>query len=354
MLVLMRSLGILLFPLFLFYTAAVYLRNKLYDLRLLKSCTIDAPVVSIGNIQVGGTGKTPFVEYLAKKLEQWGYETAILTRGYRRESNESFIIDKSNRLKITPRLIGDEPYLLHQNLPSAILGVDADRCRTAQRILEKHPQAVFLLDDGFQHRRISRDFDIVLIDVSRWSDFPFLFPLTSLRDVKSSLRRGDVFILTRMEGNEHKAVELENYLTKRFQKPVLRAEFLALNIRFLRDGALLPVEALKDKKAAAFCGLANPAQFFGMLNSIGTRLVMQKQFDDHHHYRVEEIEAMVTDSRQIGADLIVTTQKDAVKLAEVMGNLPKQLCYLEIAAGLRDECELDNALKDVLNKFQKQ
>jgi tetraacyldisaccharide 4'-kinase len=343
--ILLRIIGILFFPLLWLYTLIIYLRNKFYDWGWFKSYSVDAPVISVGNIQLGGTGKTPLVEYISRMLMENGKSVAILSRGYRRKGKEGIIVEGDANLEINPDMVGDEPYLLKQNLPGVILGVDASRLRVAREILKRRNDVTFVLDDGFQHRRLRRDLDIVLIDVSRWSKFPLLFPLTQFRDVKSSLTRAGLIILNRTQGLEKIVQDLKKDLGHWYKVPILTAQIKPESLQSVSSGGILSLKALQNKKVSAFCGLANPDQFFKMMGAIGAAIVWQKTFPDHHDYTEKELSEILEQSREAGAELIVTTQKDAVKITGKLHSSVQNIYFLKIFLDLHPGDQLDLMLK---------
>ncbi len=310
----LRILGILLFPFIALYTLLVFIRNKLYDRGWLAGCESVRPVISIGNIQLGGTGKTPMVEFLVKELQDRNYDPAILTRGYGRQVREQVVVDRGSRNHLTIEQLGDEPFLLSMNLPDTTIIVNPARCAAA-RFLEHHFSSKFaVLDDGFQHRRIKRDLDIVMIDVVRWSSCPFLFPLTFKRDVTSSLKRADVFILTRTETESEKAIHLQKMFSERYGKPVFTARNKLEQLSASDESHILAPDTWKGTRVLAFCGLGHPAQFFDMLERNGFVLAQRRGFPDHHQYKSDEISAMVKEAEILQAQYIITSQKDNVKL----------------------------------------
>ncbi len=326
----LRILGIVLFPLTFVYTVLIWLRNRLYDWGIFKTCTLDVPAVSVGNIQIGGTGKTPLAEYVARSFLDQGKTVAVLTRGYRREYQDILLVDESNRAEVTPAQTGDEPFMLLQNLPGVVMGIGGDRCRAAQQVLEKYPDAVFVLDDAFQHRRMPRQRDIVLVDAVRWPAVPFLFPLTSLRDVKSSLKRAHSIILSRASLAPEKVDLLQKKFEKDFGVPVLRAEIIPHRVVAVSDEESFPPEELSGRRVAAFCGLANPGQFFDTLIKAGGNLIHRKSFPDHHAYSRAEIEIFCRKALEQNAQMVITTQKDAVKLRTLRYKADIKIFYLAI------------------------
>ncbi len=299
---------------------------------------------------MGGTGKTPFVEYLTRVfLLMLNCPPVILTRGYRRKADEPLIVDNENRHEVTPEMIGDEPYLLSRNLKDVTIGIDADRCRMAGQILEKHAKTVLVLDDAFQHRQIARTIDIVLIDVSRWSSLPLLFPLTQFRDVKSSLKRAHIFILTRTNQSPDKTAKVKSYLTSHFSAPILTSETKPQGLWAVDDETdHLSLKALQNKRVAAFCGLANPWQFFRMLETCGAKVVYRKVFPDHHAYTESNMIQIQEESQKAGALLIITTQKDSVKITGQFQQYTDGMYFLDIAMFVKEEVEFLQIIKEHL------
>lgn len=333
----LRLLSILLFPLVFIYTFFIYIRNRLYDLKILKTCQVRNPVISVGNIQIGGTGKTPMVEYLSGLLSDAGIQIVILSRGYRRKSKKPILVDHHNRGLLTPALIGDEPFQLLQNLPGIIIGIDADRCRMAKIVENKYPEAVILLDDGFQHRKIKRDLDIVLIDPDRWSGFPLLFPATFFRDVKSSLKRADLFVINQRRSRNARYSDIPETIGKRYGKAEVRAGLIPVELVSARDQRGIHIKKLRGKNIAAFAGIGNPSRFFDMLKSEGARLVYMKRFPDHHFYTQTELEKIGNISLERNAEFIVTTQKDTVKILEFPAGKSPEIFYLKAGFKFEDD-----------------
>ncbi len=320
------------------HLAVVYVRNRLYDAGILRSHRLPRPVVSVGNVQIGGTGKTPLVRELIRLLEDRGYRVAVLTRGYRRRSREPLIVKAADnrpapapgdeRLseggakggKISPEQIGDEPALLLSALRRGVLGVGRQRHKVGAAVLGAAEVDLFLLDDGFQHRRLHRDVDICLIDVSRWPGHPFLFPLSSLRDARSSLRRAHVIILTKYEQCSGRADALEASLRRRYRIPVLRGGYQVVGWERLISGKPVPVEKLQGRPVMAVCGIANPGHFVYLLGKSGLSVNRVQAFGDHHHYTVQEVQALMGEARRQGIDHLVVTEKDAVKLRGVLNS----------------------------------
>ncbi len=347
-----KLLGIFLFPLVAVYSLLVWFHHKIYDWGWRKVCRVPAPVISIGNIQLGGTGKTPLTETVARLLRESGFVVAVLSRGYARQEQQLYLVDSSNRSRITPAQIGDEPYLLLQNVPDVLLGVDACRCCTARLILKQHPDAVLLLDDGFQHRALHRDLDVVLIDVSRWSRLPFTFPITDFRDLPGSLRRAHLFVLSGAEKKSPRYQRLRKYLEEKYHRPVFSLQWQATELVEIVSGEHLPLERVKGKRVVAFAGLAVPQRFFRMLRNLHIEVVAQIAFPDHHHYTESEVDNLREIARERNASMLLCTQKDAVKLVPQLRSDDENFFYVKVRARVDPEERFKEAILNAVRAKQ--
>ena len=276
-------------PIGAIFGSGVALRNALYDHRVLKSFKLARPVVSIGNISVGGSGKTPFVVTLGGLLKERGIEFDVLSRGYGRCSKEIAIVDPTG----TPEQFGDEPLLIACKLQVPVI-VGADRYQAGLLAEEKFPARLHLLDDGFQHRRLHRDFDIVMLPDSDLSGT--LLPFGKLREPLASLDRADAVVLA-PDTHQPRQAKLA-WRARRY-------------IHFVDSRA----------KAVAFCGIARPKQFFAGLKQLGMELVATVAFPDHHRYRQRDIHRLLRIKTQNGAREFITTEKDAINLKSFLAEL---------------------------------
>lgn len=349
----LRILAIIFFPLPLLYTFIIYLRNKFYDWNWFKSDKLPAPVISVGNIQLGGTGKTPLVQLLANWLCNQGYQPVILTRGYKRHSQHTVIIDENNRDSLTVSEVGDEPLLLARNLPGMTIAVDAQRQRAAQEVLKKKLDVIFVLDDGFQHRQLKRQLDLVLLDSSRWSNIPLLFPLTSFRDLPSSLRRAQAIILINTSNDPQKSQEIKREIFSKWRIPVFFGEHYPLAVKNIMGETSLNFAALKNKKIAAFCGIAQPISFFNLLKNLEAQPQWRKIFPDHYAYRQKDVDWLWEKAVASGVDCILTTQKDAVKIASLKIPSAPQWYFLQIGFEIAEKTEFFTVLKNSIQKSRK-
>lgn len=297
------------------YEQVVRLRNRGYDAGWFKVQRLERPVISVGNLTLGGTGKTPTVIALGKMLQGAGYSVSVLLRGYKgRHRGGPLPVSDGSRIRIQSDLAGDEALVIARNLPGALVTVDKDRARAGRWIESRGAAGLHLLDDGFQHRRLHRCLDLVLVDVTNPFGGGRMAPSGQLREPPEALRRADAVILTRTQPGQdydrltrklrHFKPELPCFLSTQTVEPVAR--------RADREES---VEApLSGCRALAFAGLANPHQFFDSLRQQGVELVQTLPFGDHHRYSTRELSAIRRRCRELRVDTAITTEKDAENL----------------------------------------
>ena len=343
----------LLWPLELLYRGALRVRAAAYDRGWLRRHRLPAKVISVGNLTVGGTGKTPMVITLAGWLRQRGLRVAVLTRGYGRREHASLVINGQGEVeKYRPELMGDEPILLARRLPEVTIGIGADRLALARRILEMEaprPPDVFLLDDGFQHRRLQRDLDVVLLD----STDPFgggaVLPAGPLREPREALARADVIVLTRVEDDGGRAGLAEEVRRLNPRAPVFRATTKFLGAFDAATHRAANLYALKQQPVLAFCGVGNPAAFVADLGRWDFNVVGAVTFSDHHRYGVDDFKRIVPQADRVGARVLLTTEKDMVNLTVGPPSLPPTF-YCRIELALEDEAAFFAAVAERLER----
>ena len=279
------------------YGLAVGARNRLYDRGWLRSCRAPVPVVSVGNLTAGGTGKTPCVEYVARFYRQHGLRVAVLSRGYGSTGGPN-----------------DEALVLEENLPDVPHLQGPDRAALAAIAVEELESEILVLDDAFQHRRLVRDLDVVLVDVTDPWGRGHLLPRGLLRESPHGLRRAGVVVLTRCDQAPAAEVARLGETVARLAPgvPVVRTTHRPTEL-VNRDSA--PLERLHGRPVAAFCGLGNPEAFRQTLLGLGARVAAFRTFPDHHAYTRADVEDLTAWARRQAADsVVVTTQKDLVKL----------------------------------------
>ena len=335
-------------PLSGLYGVASRARRALYDKGLLRVHKVSAPVISVGNVTVGGTGKTPLVAWIAKVLAREGRRVCILTRGYGRlDSHDRVIVSDGNEVLASPERAGDEAYLLAEELKGCAAVIsDADRIAAAHWALANLKTDVFVLDDGFQNLRIARNLDIVTIDATNpWGNGKVL-PAGILREPLSALTRADCIVVTRADAAQQ-LNELENTLVQLSNGgPVLRSR---MNLARLRRASGKPERLLgpgevKQSFVAAFCGIGNPESFFELLRRNGYVLCHTRALRDHYRYVQSDLDRIERESVVKGAQALLTTAKDEVKLRSINTKLP---CY---AVDIETEIEEGEALSALIDK----
>jgi tetraacyldisaccharide 4'-kinase len=297
------------------YEGGVCTRAWLYERGWLAAKQLPAPVISVGNLTVGGTGKTPCVAWLANWLQAEGQEVAILSRGYKRASAGRVEVSDGKTLLCDAMAAGDEPYLLAQSCPGVRVIVDQDRYAAGCWLAERARVSVFLLDDGFQHLRLRRDLNLLLVDATDDLAHAQMLPFGRLREPLTAVRRADAVIVTRAEqAFDQAALETTIRRYARAQVPIFFAQHTLTKLRRLGTDETRQVTDLADTPVAAFSGIARPERFLGDLNQLGLRVVWQRSFSDHHRYTQTEFESIVTEANQAGAMALLTTEKDAANL----------------------------------------
>ena len=312
------------------FLKAVKLRHAVYRRGWLKTRRLNRPVISVGNLSVGGTGKTPMVILMARTLLAAGHRPCILTRGYRRRGGKGpIVLDPDAGLIFDPRKVGDEPAVLARALPNVPIIVSGDRFRAGKIGEQDFRATVHLLDDGFQHLALHRDLDVVLLDVTRSSSDLTVLPAGRLREPFSALQRAHWVILTRAElgdASELQArVQTVNPLVR-----IFRSSNKFAGLVEARSLSAEPLENMLRRKVWAFCGIGNPAAFFADLRIWGFQVAGERVFPDHHVYRRPDLNTILALSRSAGAEAILTTEKDLMNLPpDWNAPLPLFACCIE-------------------------
>ncbi len=300
---------------------------------------LSTPVISVGGISMGGAGKTPMVDHLSERLSERGHHPAILTRGYRRQSIETTILIGAGE-PAPVRVTGDEAQIFVQS-GYAHVGLGKNRLVTGRLLEEKYQPDVFVLDDGFQHTRLQRDLDLVVIDALNPFAGGAVFPLGALREPMSALSRAGAFVIMRAaHGRLYEGVrrQLRAWNT---HAPIFRARLQPRD--WVNYGTRKP-EQLLEGPVAAFCGLANPHSFWGTLRSMCLPPVFHWAFDDHHHYTCEQVQRLAAQAQMHGSSVLLTTEKDAMNLPEstpmVLERAGVNLYWLKIGVQVENEDQL--------------
>ena len=334
----MKSL--ILPPLSVLYNAVTRTRLSLYRRGTFHSTKLGRPVISVGNITTGGTGKTPLVEWVARTVAAAGKKVCILTRGYGRDNPDRMVVVSDGKTVIaTPSEAGDEPFLMATNLVGVAAVIsNADRVAAGNEAIKQFDSDCFVLDDGFQHLRVERDLNIVTIDATNPWGGGHLLPYGHLREPLSGLNRADCIVITRTDQvNNIKDLHTE------IRRHAADVPIFDSRMRTSRITALHQFSEALVPPVAAFCAVGNPRSFF---NAIEYASVLQKSFADHHRYSQRDIDSFAEDARRAGANSLITTAKDAVKLRSLSFSLP---CYvLEIEPQIENADELIRLIRSVL------
>ena len=328
------------------YEMGVRTRVALYETGYLEAHRLAAPVVSVGNLTVGGTGKTPLVAFLACYLRDEGHEVAVLSRGYRRASRGRVEVTDGRTLFCGPREAGDEPYLMAALCPGVRVVAAEDRAAAGEWLAARAPVSVFILDDGFQHLRLARALNLALVDATEPLEEAEMVPFGRLREPLTGLRRADAVIVTRADRAFDQAA-LRDALARycRGEAPVFYAYHDVTGLRRLDGGGTVKPGGMTRRPVAAVSGVARPDRFVDDLLHFGMRIALRRDFGDHHRYTREEFLEVVAAALAAGAEAVITTEKDAVNLpAGAASDLPLPV----YAAQIEFRCEDEIALKGLV------
>lgn len=337
----MNPISIALAPLGGLYGAAMKARRVLYQTGRFRVHRLGAPVISVGNLTTGGTGKTPLVEWIANELAQKGRRVCILTRGYgRRKSGTRVVVSNGNEILVDADRAGDEPLLLAERLKGrAAVICDADRVSAGHWAVENFMSDVFVLDDGFQHLSVARNLNLLTIDATNPWGNRRLLPAGILREPPAELARADCIVITRADDPDQTGELLREISKLSSGCPVFRSR---MTLRRLREVACRESSAATDEiqasSVAAFCAIGNPESFFSLVRRGGYDLRHTRAFRDHHRYAQADIDRVARESITCGAQILLTTAKDEVKLRSLEFALP---CYaVDIAIEIENQEKL--------------
>jgi len=325
----------LIFPFSVLHRFGILFRNFCYDKNLLKTNQLPCNVISIGNISFGGTGKTPTVLYLCKMLQENKKKNiAILSRGYKRNTNGTILVSNGNGPLKNWQAVGDESYMMAQKTKNIPIVVDSNRYRGGKYLIKNFNSKIIILDDGFQHRALSRNLDIVLINGhTKPSDYSFL-TTNLIRETWISLKRADTIILTK---------EKPNPLVL---KDIKEKELLCINSTF-KSSILYPKGFDQKNKALLLSGIGNPKSFEKSARGHGCIIVGIKKFKDHYSYNKKSLLKIVQLAKNLKANYILTTEKDWVKIEPIKPNF--LFVVLKIELNLSEKEKMKDILKEQLN-----
>lgn len=344
---------LLLSPFSKIYHFFVFLRNFLYDKKILKSFESDVPLISVGNLTLGGTGKTPLVAYLSEFLQSQGKKVVIVSRGYKgsKSSNKVFTVsDGQGHIFGSPEECGDEPFLLASWLSDTPVLISKMRASAIQQAESQFSPDYIILDDGYQHRAVSRDIDILLIDAMDPFGNYRLPPSGILREPIKNLCRADIILINRAEEDED-LLTLRRILRRHNEKALVFQLGNRITKLFkLGSDAALDSENINGVKCYLFCAIGNPHGFTLNIEKLGAQLVGHKYFRDHYQYTDEDLKKIFREAEKAGASIILTTQKDMVRIKEYDESSSLPLYYAKLELALYKEEEFLQALKSLLSR----
>ena len=341
----MKLSRITLIPVSWLYGCAVIGRNWCYDLGIIKTTRVTVPVISVGNMTAGGTGKTPFVEYLLRGLLEKKKKIAVISRGYKRTTSGTVVVSDGVAVKVSPTEAGDEPFQIAKKFPGVIVIVDEKRSRAAKLTVVKFGVDVILLDDGFQHRSLRRDIDVVMIDGREPLEEIPLLPAGMRREPLSSLRRADIIAVSKPERLTPQV------FIQSVKKPVVKVTTVPFQLCGPDGNEIMKIGDLKGKPCVGFCGIGNPASFRATLEKLGLAVTEFLTFPDHHWYTERDLEHLTSVTTGKKTKLLITTEKDAVRILPVQklrDLLPAGFSYITIRSTAEDSEGILNTMFDRL------
>lgn len=330
------------------YSLVMLVRAFLYRNNIfLKSHRLQIPVISVGNLTMGGTGKTPMVRYIARLLLERGLRPAIVSRGYGGKATGPVnIVADGNKTLLAPEMAGDEPFMLAEALPGVPVLTGPQRVRVGRLAIELFGVNSVVMDDGFQHLAMDRDLDLVLFSAKTLLGNGRVFPGGELREPLSALGRAHAFVITGVDQRNRSGVEdFKRWLQGRFPKtPVFMGEYLPAGIWHSGHGQSCTLAKAREMRLFAFAGIANPDSFRQTLRQEDFSLSGFKEFRDHHAYTAQDVADLLAAARISGAQALITTEKDFVKLRPYFADFP----FLALTIELRMDQDFDRFMANRL------
>ena len=334
----------ILYALSFIYERLVQLRLYFYRKRILRERALGCLVISVGNLTVGGTGKTPIVEKFARALQAGGRRVAILSRGYksvprkrrwldrlrRRDADPPRVVSDGKSLLLDSLTAGDEPYMLAHNLKDVIVLVDKDRVKSGRFAIDKWNVDTLLLDDGLQYLHLKHRLDMVLVDRQAPFGNEFLLPRGTLREAPRNLRRASYIFITKNTGESNETL-IERIRRYNRTAEIIECAHKPLYLQNVFTGEQLPLERLRDAFIGSICGIAAPESFEGALKKLGAHVDLAKRYIDHHYYSEAELTTFINRCIRRDLAMIVTTEKDAVRMPRLPEtDIKVPICFLRV------------------------
>ena len=334
----------ILYALSFIYERLVQLRLYFYRKRILRERALGCLVISVGNLTVGGTGKTPIVEKFARALQAGGRRVAILSRGYksvprkrswldrlrRRDADPPRVVSDGKSLLLDSLTAGDEPYMLAHNLKDVIVLVDKDRVKSGRFAIDKWNVDTLLLDDGLQYLHLKHRLDMVLVDRQAPFGNEFLLPRGTLREAPRNLRRASYIFITKNTGESNETL-IERIRRYNRTAEIIECAHKPLYLQNVFTGEQLPLERLRDTFIGSICGIAAPESFEGALKKLGAHVDLAKRYIDHHYYSEAELTTFINRCIRRDLAMIVTTEKDAVRMPRLPEtDMKVPICFLRV------------------------
>ena len=334
----------ILYALSFIYERLVQLRLYFYRKRILRERALGCLVISVGNLTVGGTGKTPIVEKFARALQAGGRRVAILSRGYksvprkrrwldrlrRRDADPPRVVSDGKSLLLDSLTAGDEPYMLAHNLKDVIVLVDKDRVKSGRFAIDKWNVDTLLLDDGLQYLHLKHRLDMVLVDRQAPFGNEFLLPRGTLREAPRNLRRASYIFSTKNTGESNETL-IERIRRYNRTAEIIECAHKPLYLQNVFTGEQLPLERLRDTFIGSICGIAAPESFEGALKKLGAHVDLAKRYIDHHYYTEAELTTFINRCIRRDLAMIVTTEKDAVRMPRLPeADMKVPICFLRV------------------------
>ena len=294
------------------YGILVAIRNFFYETNILSTKSLNCKVISIGNITVGGSGKTPTVEYLSNLLQSKGHKVGIISRGYKRKSKSTLVVTDGKKKPESWEHVGDEPFLLAHKLENIPIVVGTSRYKAGSMMIEKFQPDVILIDDGFQHLSLHRDLDIVLVNSKDKRSDHKLIPSGKLREPISNLTKADLIIITK--SNIHAP---SNYLINKiesFNRPTIYNELQIDSLLQNKSNKINKLDKIANKKVYLFSALGDNESFKKIMGYTDAKIVGHSKYPDHYHYTLDDLNDIEQKATKCNAEFLITTEKDLVKI----------------------------------------